>query len=87
MDHALTMFGVIVIGIAIGILLRRRVSASAPPKPLPDLSPDLKAQLQFLINQNRQIEAVKLLRERMNMGLVEATEVIKRMSETGPIVS
>jgi len=81
MDHELTTFGVmLIIGVFIVALLRSRKDSSALRKPLPPLPEELNQQVRSLIAQNKQIQAIKLVREHTNLGLKEAKDIVDSLA-------
>jgi len=47
--------------------------------PIGDLPPDLALEVRALLDQDRKIEAIKLVRQATNLGLAEAKEMVERM--------
>jgi hypothetical protein len=47
--------------------------------PIGDLPPDLAAEVRALLDQDREIEAIKLVRAATDLGLAEAKELVERM--------
>jgi large subunit ribosomal protein L7/L12 len=47
--------------------------------PIGDLPPDLAAEVRALLDQDRKIEAIKLVRQATSLGLAEAKDMVERM--------
>lgn len=87
-NPALIVLGVLLI-IAVAVVLRQRGSgvttvASAPPAarsaPLPA---DTDQAIRVLIQQQKKIEAIKLVRERTGLGLKEAKDYVEEVERGG----
>jgi len=83
MDHELTTFGAMLIfGVIIVALLRSRGDSPGlrVPKELPPLPEELSQQVRSLLAQRKTIEAVKIVREKMNVGLKEAKDIVDSLA-------
>jgi hypothetical protein len=58
---------------------RRRVDVDRPPTSPPRLPDDLKQQVLKLRAEGRLMEAIKLVKERMNCGLKEAKDAVDEL--------
>jgi ribosomal protein L7/L12 len=80
------LFGTVIGGVLMLVLtLRRRrreakrVDLVAPPVPLPEISPEIRSAVLKLRAEGKRISAIKLVRERINVDLKTAKDIVERM--------
>jgi hypothetical protein len=80
------MFGALIGGVLMLVLTfrRRRREAKrtdlvAPPAPLPEISPEIRSAVLKLRTEGKLISAIKLLRERIDVELTTAKDIVERM--------
>jgi ribosomal protein L7/L12 len=80
------LFGAAIGGILMLVLtLRRRrreakrADLVAPPAPAPEISPEIRSAVLKLRAEGNMISAVKLLRERINVDLKTAKDIVDRL--------
>ncbi len=80
------LFGAVIGGVLMLVLtLRRRrreakrVDLVAPPAPLPEIPPEIHSAVLKLRAEGKLISAVKLLRERIDVDLKTAKDIVERM--------
>jgi hypothetical protein len=80
------MFGALIGGVLMLVLTfrRRRREAKrtdlvAPPVPLPEISPEIRSAVLKLRAEGKLISAIKLLRERIDVDLTTAKDIVERM--------
>jgi ribosomal protein L7/L12 len=80
------LFGAIIGGILMLVLtLRRRrreakrTDLVAPPAHLPEISPEIRSAVLKLRAEGKRISAIKLVRERINVDLKTAKDIVERM--------
>jgi large subunit ribosomal protein L7/L12 len=82
MDHGMmTVGGLLIFGVIVVALMRSRSDSSALRKPPPHLPEELNSKVRHLIAENKQIEAIKLVREQTNVGLKEAKDIVDGLKE------
>jgi ribosomal protein L7/L12 len=80
----------VVLGVVIAVLIallifRRRPARTTPPRPEARPSGDLTERLRTLVAQGRRIQAIKELRERTRMSLLDARNYVEHLPPTGPV--
>jgi large subunit ribosomal protein L7/L12 len=73
----------VVIAVVIALILFRR-PRQEPPRSVA-LPGDLTARLRALVAEGRKIQAIKELRERTGMSLVDAKNRVERLPPSGPV--
>lgn len=80
------LFGAVIGGVLMLVLtLRRRrreakrVDLVAPPAPQPEIPPEIRSAVLKLRAEGKLISAVKLLRERIDVDLKTAKDIVERM--------
>ncbi len=80
------LFGAVIGGVLMLVLtLRRRrreakrVDLVAPPAPAPEIPPEIRSAVLKLRAEGKLISAVKLLRERIDVDLKTAKDIVERM--------
>ena len=80
------LFGAVIGGVLMLVLtLRRRqreakrVDLVAPPAPLPEIPPEIRSAVLKLRAEGKLISAVKLLRERIDVDLKTAKDIVEQM--------
>jgi ribosomal protein L7/L12 len=85
-DWSFFLFGAVIGGTLMLVLTfrRRRREAKradlvAPPPPAPEISPEIRSAVLKLRAEGRGIDAIKLVRERVNVDLKTAKDIVERM--------
>lgn len=80
------LFGALIGGILMLVLtLRRRrreaklVDLVAPPAPAPEISPEIRSAVLKLRAEGNMINAIKLVRERIDVDLKTAKDIVEQM--------
>jgi ribosomal protein L7/L12 len=80
------IFGAVIGGVLMLVLtLRRRrreakrADLVAPSAPLPEISPEIRSAVLKLRAEGRSIDAIKLVRERIDVDLTTAKDIVERM--------
>lgn len=80
------LFGAVIGGVLMLVLtLRRRrreakrADIATPPAPPPEVSPELRSVLLKLRAEGKTVSAIKLVRERINIDLKTAKDIVERL--------
>ena len=80
------LFGAVIGGVLMLVLtLRRRQREAkradlvAPPAPAPEISPEIRSAVLKLRAEGNTISAIKLVRERINVDLKTAKDIVEQM--------
>ncbi|HEY0452208.1 ribosomal protein L7/L12 [Actinophytocola sp.] len=79
----------IVLGIGIALLIAafvlRRGRPAPPPPPAVPVTEELVVRLRALLAENKKIHAIKELRQRTGLSLVDAKNYVERLPPSGPV--
>jgi ribosomal protein L7/L12 len=80
------LFGAVIGGVLMLVLTLRRRRREAkradlvtPPTPRPEVSPEIRSAVLKLRAEGKTINAIKLVRERINVDLKTAKDIVERM--------
>jgi hypothetical protein len=80
------LFGAVIGGVLMLVLTLRRRRREAkrndlvtPPAPRPEVSPEIRSAVLKLRAEGKTINAIKLVRERINVDLKTAKDIVERM--------